>query len=327
MDKNYAARMEYRKRLIHSEHRDNIINVNDAAIAGPAIRELYTYLLGTYLPVRYPTMFRLQYPSKKEIEFHNLVTGDSFPVQPTEHLPLITLLQSLGYTFDEDFYFLLPETTTDGSTKYVLQAYMTVAPAGFSPLEKLGKRLADIHQPVPKYAEKLQSSMDRFFASLNVGRHVRRLNWSVTVDAELFCPGGNDTHAYEGDQVEQLEHIDIDKVCVCPENNSDNLDFLDAKGYRLTCAASGRRYIDCHPPGRLSSPSRRICIPSEKSKMKGWGRTWLRRLTAFVRVMQVVCTFTNGGLFGGKLLSGICVIASRVPDMASLNCCIYWGIF
>lgn len=170
MDKNYAARVEYRKRLINSEHRENIINVNDAALVGPATRELYTYLLGTYLPIRYPTMFQLQHPSTKKIDFQNLVTGDRFPVQPIEHLSLSTPLETLGYTLDEDFYFLLPETT-DGNIKYILQAYMTVNPAGFSPREKLGKRLVDIYTPVPKYAEKLESSMDRFFAGLGVDRY------------------------------------------------------------------------------------------------------------------------------------------------------------
>ena len=58
--------------------------------------------------------------------------------------------------------------------------------------------------------------MDRFFAKVEVGKYVRRVNWSVTTNAELYAAGTDTTHAHEGDEIEELDSIDVDKV-----NSSD----------------------------------------------------------------------------------------------------------
>ena len=56
---------------------------------------------------------------------------------------------------------------------------------------KMGRPLAAIHEPVPGYAERLGSPVDRFFDRLRTERPVWRLNWSLTDDAALFQPGGH----------------------------------------------------------------------------------------------------------------------------------------
>lgn len=120
----------------------------------------------------------------------NLVTNESIPLHVTS---THKALQTLGSHIDTDFLFLLPSSGDEGG-KYHLEAFVTCFPSGFSTLEKLGLPLAAIHTPVPGYAAKLEKSMDRFFASLPVGRMVKRANWSVTTNDLLFAESGN--HLY-----------------------------------------------------------------------------------------------------------------------------------
>jgi hypothetical protein len=172
-------------------------------------------LFGTYLPVRYPSMFKLhrtEYEQGPEIMLHNLVTNELLPVEPKSKT--IALLETLGKHLDDDLLLLLPERNVEKDPKYVLEAYITICPAGFNPREKLGKKLRDIHGPVPAYAERIESSMDRFFAKVEVGKYVGRVNWSVTIGAELFAAGPGTMHAHEGEEVMELEEIDIDQVRV-----------------------------------------------------------------------------------------------------------------
>jgi len=117
----------------------------------------------------------------------------------------------LGAVIDEDFLFLLPEEESE-DPKYILEAYVCICPSGWSPPEKLGKRLAAIHEPVPGYKDKLEGSMDRYFKGLEKGRYVKRSNWSITQHAELFLPDVNTNHGREEDVVEELESIDPEKV-------------------------------------------------------------------------------------------------------------------
>ena len=56
--------------------------------------------------------------------------------------------------------------------------------------EKLGKPLAAVHGPVPYYAERLATPVDRFMAKVKPGHIASRLNWSVLDDPAMFQPGG-----------------------------------------------------------------------------------------------------------------------------------------
>lgn len=232
MDNNYVDRLEYRKKAL-LEHHDIVVNLSDDENrVRPAVQELYNFLMATYLPTRYPTMFRVHaamYDSGRAMMLENLVTGTMYPALAKQNSTL-RLLETLGRTLDEDLLVLLPErdrqegeadghetkAEKESSTgpKYTLDAYVVVCASGFNPREKLGKRLADIHEPVPGYAEKLEGSMDRYFDKLEVGNYVKRVNWTITTDAELYAvPGATrSTHARRGEQVEELGEIDVDKV-------------------------------------------------------------------------------------------------------------------
>lgn len=218
MDKNYHDRIDYRRRIIKESPKIALGVSNDDRIR-PAVEELYTFLTGTYLPLRYPTMFKLHHTDfeyGKEAVLQNIVTEEIIPTRATSALtPTSALLSILGRHLDEDFLFLLPErdVVAKEDAKYVLEAYISCCPSGFNPAEKLGKKLRDIHGPVPGYAEKLEGSMDRFFSKLEVGKYVKRVNWSVSLSGELFQPGLGTNHAHMGDQVEEFQgELDPEKV-------------------------------------------------------------------------------------------------------------------
>lgn len=141
----------------------------------------------------------------------NLVTNEMYPARAQETTQTMQLLETLGRTLDEDFMLLLPEETEE-DPKYILEAYMTVNPSGWDPRAKLGERLAAIHGPVPGYGAKLEGSMDRFFTRTEAGKYVKRANWTVSVDQELFAFAGGTMHAHDGDQIEELDDIEVEKV-------------------------------------------------------------------------------------------------------------------
>ncbi|KAJ5232531.1 hypothetical protein N7468_005487 [Penicillium chermesinum] len=200
MDSTYKERLRLREELI-KQHHDIVVAVNDSPTADPrtrpAVSELYSFILGNYLPTRYPNMFKVSQDTKTHCEmFESVVTGKKWPTTLSTSTPTIRGLEILAETVDEDFLILLPEAETEAmgpsdQPKYILQAYANCYPAGFNSREKLGLRLADIHSPVPGYPEKLERSMDRFFARIEVGRFVKRVNWSITTEAELFAAFGS----------------------------------------------------------------------------------------------------------------------------------------
>jgi hypothetical protein len=195
-----------------------------------ALFEWYAFVMGRYLPTRYPSMFRLVgLPGEKEM-IESLVTGLKVPIEAGELIRfsfsssssmeeseknttdenekekqrLLLILDTLGSWIDEDFLILLPSPPTQSPSlaptpnsdpetypKYHLQSYTTYYPAGFDTRTKLSLPLSQIHTPVPGYKEKLEKSMDRFFARLEVGRFVVRVNWSVmTKGTGLFAAFG-----------------------------------------------------------------------------------------------------------------------------------------
>ncbi|KAL4938197.1 hypothetical protein BDV06DRAFT_232044 [Aspergillus oleicola] len=253
MDKTYLERLGLRREVLE-DYPDVVRGVDiqpqnpDAVMDGrikEALCEWYAYVMGVYLPERYPGMFILvnsdgegviveKKGGSKGTMLKSLVTGLSVPIDPEEAMrsissssassstekeedkikkALLHLLDTLGTWVDEDFLILLPYPNpqptpssaqappSDQEPKYHLSAYTTYYPAGFDTRTKLGLPLNEIHAPVPGYASKLEKSMDRFFARLEVGRAVVRVNWSImTRGTGLFAPFGG-LHSYkEGEE-------------------------------------------------------------------------------------------------------------------------------
>ncbi|KAJ4319629.1 hypothetical protein N0V84_006265 [Fusarium piperis] len=195
IDRDYLDRIQLRKTLIQSQGQ----MVHGCVPAGvDAVNELYTYLLAQYLPKRYPTMFKLSVDSSK---LENLVTSDIHSTTPpVDHS---RALQVMGTTVEEDLFILKP--TPEG---HQCVAFMCCFPSGWSPSSKLGKHMNQIHSNVPSY-DKIGPSMERFFTKLEVGKNVKRTNWTIQTHGELFNAKGN--HVTGEEEVES-EQIDPEKT-------------------------------------------------------------------------------------------------------------------
>ncbi|USP73865.1 hypothetical protein yc1106_01139 [Curvularia clavata] len=213
MDNTYLPRLHIRRQLIQ-DHRREIIACKPEAMS--AVLELYEWLIGTYLPCRFPTIYTLISDSNDEkapaTHLKNHATNSLLPL----HVSSAELaLEILGQNIDTEF-LLLQTPPSPTPSPYHLTAFVNCFPSGFSTLSKLSLPLASIHAPVPHYAEKLQKSMDRYFASLPAGKIVKRVNWSISTNGdELFCLAGNHMSDEEHDAAAQKEEvIDMDKTVV-----------------------------------------------------------------------------------------------------------------
>lgn len=208
IDNTYHDRLAMRESILE-EHPEQTLACNPCA--EPAVQELHHWLLTTYLPKRYPTIYQLRKPSNEEKQtnpyLHDATRNTNIPIP--SHPTGLSALKTLGSNIDTDFLLLLPSsttTTTNPTTQepelqplYHLEAFITTFPAGFDTRSKLGKPLAEIHKPVPGYTKRLEKSMDRFFAKLEVGKAVKRANWSVVEGEKLFTPAGTHLYADDGD--------------------------------------------------------------------------------------------------------------------------------
>ncbi|OTA55431.1 hypothetical protein K449DRAFT_376509 [Hypoxylon sp. EC38] len=196
IDCNYLSRIQERKATM-AKHENHTLGC--LPFGAEAVQEVYSYLLGEYLPARYPTLF-----SRDDKVFRNRVTGASITLLPPDDP--ITALRRLGETVEDDMFFL--RETPDG---HQCIAFLCCCPSGFDPASKMGKVLKEIHVPVPSY-DKIGPSMERYFSRLQVGKSATRVNWSVTTNSELFNVSGN--HVNEGDQVEEDIQVDIKETRV-----------------------------------------------------------------------------------------------------------------
>ncbi|RDW87238.1 hypothetical protein BP5796_02932 [Coleophoma crateriformis] len=192
MDWNYLERINLRKKLMVDEAY-SVLAAQESVKA--AVDEFYVWMMGVYLPTRFPRAFQLTHDGHN---LRNLVTGDVSPV--TSLAKPLDALRTLGATIEDELLFLLPSPDGDG---YTLQGYVNCFPGGFEPREKFNMKLRDIHIPVPSYKEKMEKSMDRFFERIEVGTFVKRANWSINTTDQLFVKKGN--HLYGGEQEDPQE--------------------------------------------------------------------------------------------------------------------------
>lgn len=90
-------------------------------------------------------------------------------------------LDLAGRLVQEDLCLMLPE-----ENRYKLAAASVCFPSHWRLQEKLGRSMAEIHQPIPGYAEKLERPVDHFFDRLKLDHPGYRLNWSIVNSPDLF---------------------------------------------------------------------------------------------------------------------------------------------
>jgi len=244
MDNTYLSRVKLRRQLM-DDHPEATLACND--VAGPAALELYDWLVGTYLPKRFPTCFSLVKQGTEAESKHDSANPTQQPTHllnriTSEHIPLrcthpLTALRTLSSHIDTDFLILLPkhdepktaDTTTPQHPPYHLQAFATTFPSGFSTLSKLSLPLSAIHAPVPSYMPKLSLSMDRFFARLPLGSLARRANWTITTTPALFVQSG--THMHSTSQSSSPQQAEAERAASIAAQKQS----LDIEQMRLRC--------------------------------------------------------------------------------------------
>jgi len=129
-----------------------------------------------YLLEQFPQYYRQQ---GKTIE--NISTGQVWDVTDFEAAPL----DLAGRLVQEDLLLMQPS-----SEGYILAAASLCFPLRWQLRKKLGRPMAQIHQAVPGYHDKLKRPVDSFFDRLKSEHPVWRVNWSIVNSPELFLVYG-----------------------------------------------------------------------------------------------------------------------------------------
>jgi hypothetical protein len=164
--------MAERRRLLAERHDE----VFGATAGTEDARAEVLEVLAEMLPRRFPDWF-----ARDGHFLDNRLTGERWNLADPGRDPL----EVAGLLVQEDLCLLRPEP--DGP---VLTAAALCFPSRWRLHEKLGHRLAVVHQHVPFYAERLANPVDRLMGQLRDGKLVERLNWSMNDDPALFQPTG-----------------------------------------------------------------------------------------------------------------------------------------
>ncbi|KAF2086487.1 hypothetical protein K490DRAFT_74428 [Saccharata proteae CBS 121410] len=157
-----------------------------------ACKELMEMCL-QFICARYPQYFRLDL--EKMVLYNGILKTETHIKK--EH-PLRVILDNIP----EDFGIMLRDPTNG---YYFLRAGLICSSLGWDLGSKMGMRLDEIHQPIPDYKEKMQKSMDRYFAKKAVDKPIQRGSWGLEVDEPLYMPPGDPHEKYREFQEAGLE--------------------------------------------------------------------------------------------------------------------------
>lgn len=141
-----------------------------------------------FLCARYPHYFRL---SDSNTTLHNLILDTRSPINTTS--PFDILLENIP----EDFAIMLRDPETG---LYTFRAGIIMSSLGWTLGSKIGKKLDEIHGPVPDYKEKMRGSMDRYFSKMPTDKPIQRGSWGIEIGEPLYMPPGPGRDALKGEQ-------------------------------------------------------------------------------------------------------------------------------
>jgi hypothetical protein len=172
LDERYCDELRERRELLAERHGDvfGALPGSDAARA-ETLREVVANLC-EHAP---------QWFTRDGDTVRNALTGESWELAT----PPCDPLELAGRLVQEDLCII--QNDADGPR---FTAAVLCFPSRWRLHEKLGKPLTSVHGPVPHYAERLASPVDRFMAKVKVGHIASRLNWSVLDDPALYQPTG-----------------------------------------------------------------------------------------------------------------------------------------
>jgi len=188
LESTYEERIKQRQKIL-DEHGSAVLQ----ALPGSELscKELMEMVL-QFLCARYPQYFSLDL---EEMVFHNTI------LDTTTALKLTPPLHVLFNNVPEDFAIML---RNDETGFYHFRAGIICSALGWNVESKIGLRLHEIHAPIPDYKEKMQLSMDRYFAKKPTDKPIQRGSWGLEVDEPLYMP--------PGDPHEQLRETQLDKL-------------------------------------------------------------------------------------------------------------------
>lgn len=172
LDEHYPAQMQERTRLLLHRHDEvfaaqPVSNAARSETLDQVIANLVNY---------HPAWFTCTGDA-----LHCRLTGETW----NRAQPPCDPLEVAGRLVQEDLCIV---QQIDGIP--VLTAAVLCFPSRWSLAEKLGRPLAEVHAPVPLYAERLAQPVDRFMQHVKEGHIAVRLNWSVLDESSLFQPTG-----------------------------------------------------------------------------------------------------------------------------------------
>jgi hypothetical protein len=172
VDTRYPSEMATRRELLDQRRHDVFAAVPGSEVARGEALELVAGALAAHYP---------QWFSRAGTMLHNRLTGESWDLAA----PPIDPLEVAGRLVQEDLCVI--DIRSDVPR---LAAAVLCFPSRWRLSEKLGGPLAEVHGPVPLYADRLARPVDRFMRHLKADRIACRLNWSVLDDPALFQPDG-----------------------------------------------------------------------------------------------------------------------------------------
>ncbi len=172
IDERYAYEMAERRRLLRERHEAvfGALPVSDDARA-ETLHEIVANL----------TTYAAQWFVRDGDMLHNKLIDETWNLSSLAYDPL----ELAGRLVQEDLCII-----QQGDDGPIFTAAVLCFPSRWRLHEKLGKPLAAVHGPVPYYAERLATPVDRFMSKVKAGHIASRLNWSVLDDPAMFQPTG-----------------------------------------------------------------------------------------------------------------------------------------
>ena len=173
LDNEWTRYHREKSTRLNSERASRLCKTSPEAL--DAARETLE-LLSEYLVHRYPSLFEFEFVRQQK-HIRIKTTDESYPIESDDPLRFAGLL------IQDDLALLMEGE--DG--QYYLRAGQIVLPGFWRLEDKFNMPLAQIHLSgdVPKFKEKLQCSMERFFRKMTPDSSVIRYNYFVQTDEHL----------------------------------------------------------------------------------------------------------------------------------------------
>lgn len=149
LESTYRERIVQRRALFAAHGKDILHSLPGSELACQELMEMAVQ----FLCARYPHLFE-----RRAMTLFNHVLGTSCDLAAAEE-PLGVILDNVP----EDFAIMLRDEETG---RYCLRAGVVCSTIGWTLSDKMGLGVAEIHQPVPDYEEKLELSVDRYIACM-----------------------------------------------------------------------------------------------------------------------------------------------------------------